>query len=64
MANGSRLVEAEGHFNVNLHGNGIAIFHGGLELPISYCVDCLFIETESERPFNSNVTRRARTVDN
>ena len=41
-----RSVQVEIDFDVDLHGDGLVIFHGRLEAPVSYRFDSLFIQTQ------------------
>ena len=38
-------IQPEAHLNVNLHGDGLAVFHGRFELPLLHSLDGFFIQT-------------------
>lgn len=54
-----RLVQAKIYFHVDLHRDRLAVFHGGLELPVANRFDSFLIQAHAQRSRYLDVARLA-----
>jgi len=62
-AYGELLQQPEIHFDRSGHGDGNAVSHAGLKLPLADGVDGIFVEAKPQAANNPNVVRHAICSD-